>query len=61
MTSAVYFTQCDCFEIYYILPNQQNFRKHISQFFFNIIFFIIGKMASRAAFGPRVVLWRPLI
>jgi len=23
-------------------------------------FFIIDKMASRAAFGPRAVVWRPL-
>jgi len=51
MSRAGRFTQCDCLGICYILPNQQLFRKHISQFFFNIIFFIIKKMASRAGWN----------
>jgi len=51
MSRAGRFTQCDCFRICYILPNQKIFRKHISQLFLNIIVFIIDKMAARAAAG----------
>jgi len=51
MSRAGLFTQCDCFRICYILPNQKIFRKHISQLFLNIIVFIIDKMAARAAAG----------
>jgi len=46
--------KCDCFGITYILPNQQIVGKYI-------IFFIIDKMASGAAFGPQVVVWRPCV
>ena len=57
------------FGVCYILPNQQIFRKHISQFMFSTLFFSSltnwlrgpDEMASRAAFGPRAVVWRPLI
>jgi len=32
----------------------------IDEFFVNVLFFIIGKMASKAVLGPQAVFWRPL-
>ena len=52
-------TQCDCFGISYILPNQQVFRKY--NMFSLLTKWLCGtdEMTSRARFDPRVVVWRP--
>ena len=50
---AGHLTWCDCFEICHILLNQHVFLKHV------YYFFILHKIASRAGFCPRAVVWWP--
>jgi len=54
MSRAGRLTQCDCCVKCYILLNQQFYRKHY------ILFFIIDKIALRAASGPQAIVRRPL-
>ena len=63
MSRAGRLTQCDRCGICYILPNQQIFRKYIVYYFLSLTKWLRGldEMASRAASGPRAVVWRPLI
>ena len=49
---AGHLTKCDCFRKCFC---------QINKFSFVILFFLIGKMSSRAGFGPRAVVWWPLL